>query len=150
MKCLIFDAGGVLVYPRMGDWNLSPRLAELLGPHAPDIHTAKYLSAHRACLDWLDESRLVHEFLYRRCLQQGIPADLRGQAPCPVDFIHADCAGFPAHGNSPGLRILFPDGPHEMIIPDAFQAGDVRSGPFGEFRRFDLSALCLRIFHYCL
>ena len=70
MKCLIFDAGGVLVYPRMGDWNLSPRLAELLGPHAPDIHTAKYLSAHRACLDWLDESRLVNSLEDERLLKR--------------------------------------------------------------------------------
>ena len=70
MKCLIFDAGGVLVYPRMGDWNLSPRLAELLGAHAPEIHTAKYLSAHRACLDWLNESRLVNTLEDERLLKR--------------------------------------------------------------------------------
>ena len=32
MNNLIFDAGGVLVWPRLGQWNLPFRAAEILGP----------------------------------------------------------------------------------------------------------------------
>lgn len=59
MKHLIFDAGGVLVFPRMGDWNYSPRMGQILADRARDIHTSKYLLAHRENQNWLDESRLV-------------------------------------------------------------------------------------------
>jgi len=59
MKHLIFDCGGVLVYPRMGDWNLPIGIARILGERARDIHTAKYLLAHRESAQWLDEARLV-------------------------------------------------------------------------------------------
>ena len=59
MKYLIFDCGGVLVYPRLGDWSLPLRIAEILGDRARDIHTSRYLLAHRESASWLDEGRLV-------------------------------------------------------------------------------------------
>ena len=59
MKTLIFDCGGVLAFPRMGDWNLPLGAKAILGDRAREIHTAKYLSAHRQSMEWLDESRLV-------------------------------------------------------------------------------------------
>ena len=37
MNTLIFDAGGVLVYPRLGQWHLPYRAAEILGVHKLDL-----------------------------------------------------------------------------------------------------------------
>lgn len=70
MKHLIFDCGGVLVYPRRGDWNLPYRIAEILGKRAGDIHTSKYLLAHRESVKWLDESRLVKDVEEERGLRR--------------------------------------------------------------------------------
>ena len=58
MRKLILDCGGVLVYPRLGEWTLPFGMAKILGPErARDLHTSKYLLAHRQCAQWLDESR---------------------------------------------------------------------------------------------
>ena len=70
MKHLIFDCGGVLVYPRLGDWNLPFGAAEILGERARDIHTAKYLLAHRQAAGWLDEARLVPNLEEERRLRR--------------------------------------------------------------------------------
>ena len=70
MKHLIFDCGGVLVYPRMGDWSLPVGIAPILGQRAKDIHTAKYLTAHREAVGWLDESRLVPDTEAERRLRR--------------------------------------------------------------------------------
>lgn len=60
MKCLIFDCGGVIVYPRLGEWNLPFGIFDILGTRARDIYTARYVLAQRqAAAQWLDESRLV-------------------------------------------------------------------------------------------
>ena len=59
MKYLIFDCGGVLVYPRLGEWNLPFGIFDILGPRARDVYTSKYLLAQRHSAEWLDESRLV-------------------------------------------------------------------------------------------
>jgi len=70
MKHLIFDCGGVLVYPRMGDWNLPFATAEVLGPRARDIYTSRYLLAHRESAKWLDEARRVAGVEEERVLRQ--------------------------------------------------------------------------------
>ena len=70
MKNLIFDCGGVLVYPRLGDWQLPIRAAEILGERARSIHTSKYLLAHRECASWLDESRIVRDVEEERRLRR--------------------------------------------------------------------------------
>ena len=70
MKYLILDCGGVIAYPRLGDWTLPFRAAELLGPRARDLYTGKYLAAHRRCARWLDESRLVANVEEERVLRR--------------------------------------------------------------------------------
>ena len=70
MKHLIFDCGGVLVYPRLGEWNLPFGAAEILGERARDIHTSKYLLAHRESVGWLDEGRLVNDIEEERRLRR--------------------------------------------------------------------------------
>lgn len=59
MKHLIFDCGGVMVWPRLGEWNIPFGALEILGPRARDIYTSKYLTAHRTAVHLLDEDQLV-------------------------------------------------------------------------------------------
>jgi len=59
MKHLIFDCGGVMVWPRLGEWNIPFGTLEILGPRARDIYTSKYLTAHRTVVHLLDEDQLV-------------------------------------------------------------------------------------------
>ena len=70
MKCLIFDCGGVLVYPRLGEWTLPFGIFDILGPRAKDIYTSKFLLAHRQSAAWLDESRLVTSVAEERRLRR--------------------------------------------------------------------------------
>ena len=70
MKHLIFDCGGVLVYPRLGDWKLPYRLAEVLGARSKDIYTSRFLLAQRQCEEWLDEARLVPDLETERRLRE--------------------------------------------------------------------------------
>lgn len=76
MKHLIFDCGGVLVYPRLGDWKLPFRMSEILGARAKDVYTARFLLAQRECDGWLDESRLVSDLNEERRLRRGYIQDL--------------------------------------------------------------------------
>ncbi len=59
MKHLIFDCGGVMVWPRLGEWNIPFGALDILGPRARDIYTSKYLTAHRTAVHFLDEDQLV-------------------------------------------------------------------------------------------
>lgn len=59
MKHLIFDCGGVMVWPCLGEWNIPFGALEILGPRARDIYTSKYLTAHRTAVHFLDEDQLV-------------------------------------------------------------------------------------------
>ena len=59
MKHLIFDCGGVMVWPRLGEWNIPFGALEILGPRAREIYTSKYLMAHRTAVHFLDEDQLV-------------------------------------------------------------------------------------------
>lgn len=70
MKHLIFDCGGVLVYPRLGEWNLPFGAAEILGPRARELYSSKYLTAYRQSAHWLDESRLVADVEEERGLRR--------------------------------------------------------------------------------
>ena len=70
MKHLILDCGGVLVYPRLGDWNLPFRLKEVLGPRAADLDSPRYREACRQALPWLDEARLVADTEEERHLRR--------------------------------------------------------------------------------
>ena len=70
MKCLIFDCGGVLAYPRMGDWCMPLRAAQILGERVRDLHTSRGLLAHRESVRWLDESRPVKDMIEERRLRR--------------------------------------------------------------------------------
>lgn len=69
MKTLIFDCGGVLVYPRMGDWNIPFGATQILGERARDLFTSKYLYAFREAAHWLDEGQLVADIEAERRLR---------------------------------------------------------------------------------
>ena len=69
MKHLILDCGGVLVYPRLGDWKLPFGAAAILGERARDLHTARYLLAQRQSESWLDEARPVKDVAEERGLR---------------------------------------------------------------------------------
>ena len=77
MKHLIFDVGGVLVYPRLGEWHIPFRAADILGPdRAADLQTEKFTRARAACMAWLDESRIVTDLDHERLLRRGFVLDL--------------------------------------------------------------------------
>lgn len=77
MKYLIFDIGGVLVYPRLGAWHIPYRAAEILGPErAADMNTPKFRQAHAACMPWLREDRLVADLDTERQLRRGFVLEL--------------------------------------------------------------------------
>lgn len=70
MKYLIFDIGGVIVYPRLGEWNIPYRASEILGSRAKDIGSARYKEAYKKAVVYLDESQFVkdtdEEYILRR------------------------------------------------------------------------------------
>lgn len=70
IKHLIFDCGGVLVYPRLGDWKLPFGMKAILGVRARDVYTSKYLLAQQASEQWLDEARLVMDTDEERYLRR--------------------------------------------------------------------------------
>ena len=76
-KFLILDAGGVLVYPPLGEWHVPFRAAEILGlPRAGDIGTPRFKSAQAAAMQWLDEGRLVMTLEEERALRRRYIRDI--------------------------------------------------------------------------
>lgn len=77
MKHLILDAGGVLVYPRLGQWHIPYRAAEILGgARAKDMDTPRFREAHAACMPWLREDRVVMDVGTERQLRRGFVMEL--------------------------------------------------------------------------
>lgn len=77
MKHLIFDVGGVLVYPRLGEWHIPYRAAEILGPErASQMATPRFHEAHAACMEWLREDRPVRDMDTERILRRGFVLEL--------------------------------------------------------------------------
>lgn len=77
MRTLIFDVGGVLVYPRLGEWHIPYRAAEILGPErSKDLDTERFHRARKACMAWLREDRLVTDLDTERLLRRGFVLDL--------------------------------------------------------------------------
>ena len=70
MKHLIFDCGGVMVWPRLGEWNIPFGSFKILGTRARDIYSAKYLTAYRVAVRWLDEAQLVPNIEVERQLRR--------------------------------------------------------------------------------
>lgn len=59
MKYLIFDIGGVIVYPVLGQWNIPCGAKKILGDRSKDIGSDKYNCAYQEAVAYLDESQLV-------------------------------------------------------------------------------------------
>jgi len=58
-KHLIFDIGGVIVWPRLGSWNIPFGIREILGSRADDIASPAYERAYASAVKWLDEGQSV-------------------------------------------------------------------------------------------
>lgn len=77
MTHLILDIGGVLVYPRLGEWHIPYRAAEILGPaRAATLGTPAFRAAHAESFHWLDESRIVGSVEEERALRGGFVREL--------------------------------------------------------------------------
>ena len=63
VKALILDAGGVMVRPLHGDWNVPARYRELLGDYARDVSGEAWREACRA------EAHIVREDVYVQGMQ---------------------------------------------------------------------------------
>ena len=59
MKYLIFDIGGVIVYPRLGQWNIPYGAERILGDRFKDIGSERYEKAYQKAVGYLDESQRV-------------------------------------------------------------------------------------------
>ena len=59
IQALILDAGGVLVYPLHGEWNIPARYRELLGDEARDIRSQQWRAASSAEASILREDVIV-------------------------------------------------------------------------------------------
>lgn len=59
IKALILDAGGVLVHPCHGDWNIPVKYREYLKEYAADVSSEKWREACRAEAEYLREDILI-------------------------------------------------------------------------------------------
>ena len=64
IKTLVLDAGGVLVHPLHGDWNIPVKYREFLGEYAADIGSEKWKEACRA------EAMLIREDIYIKDMEE--------------------------------------------------------------------------------
>lgn len=64
IKALVLDAGGVLVHPLHGDWNIPVKYRELLGEYTQDIPSEKWKEACRA------EATLIREDIYIKDMEE--------------------------------------------------------------------------------
>lgn len=69
IDALILDAGGVLVHPVHGDWNIPARYRELMGDCARDIPGAAWMEACRAESATLREDVIVPDMAAERALR---------------------------------------------------------------------------------
>lgn len=60
-KHLIFDIGGVIVWPRLGAWNIPYRIREIIGSRADDLDSPAYAQAYASAVKWLDEGQFVQD-----------------------------------------------------------------------------------------
>ena len=79
MKHLIFDCGGVIAWPRLGEWNIPFGIFEILGPRARDIYTSRYLTAYQNAVHWLDEDQLVPNIEAERLLRREYVQSMNAQ-----------------------------------------------------------------------
>lgn len=79
-KHLIFDIGGVIVWPRLGAWNIPYGIREIIGSRAEDIASPAYERAYASAVKWLDEGQRVQdcaeEFILREKFIREIDASM--------------------------------------------------------------------------
>ena len=76
---IVLDVGGVMVYPRLGEWNIPFGAARILGERAKDIATARCLIAHRNAVHWLDESQRIDTVEEERTLRRNYIREMDAQ-----------------------------------------------------------------------
>ena len=80
IKAIIFDCGGVLIYPRGGWWQRAVDREEILGSRILDIDLAKAEAAFKKYEYLLDEGQLIsglnHEKRLRRAFLDGMNREL--------------------------------------------------------------------------
>ena len=84
IKAILFDCGGVLVYPKAGFWQRAVDRDEILGGRKPDIDPVKAAAAFKKFEYILDEGQLIsglgHEYRLRRefliCMNRELSAGL--------------------------------------------------------------------------
>lgn len=59
VRAIILDCGGVMVAPRIGDWMLGPRYAEVLGESFMQTHLAAYRKARAGFVHLLPDANIV-------------------------------------------------------------------------------------------
>jgi len=81
MKYLIFDIGGVIVYPRLGQWNIPFGATSILGSRANDIGSEAYNKAYQKAVVYLDESQFVPdtdaEYILRKKFISSLNLDMQ-------------------------------------------------------------------------
>ena len=70
VRALILDAGGVLVYPLHGDWNIPARYQELLGDYARDLPSERWRAASTAEAAILREDVIVPDLTTELALRK--------------------------------------------------------------------------------
>ena len=78
MKNLIFDVGGVQVWPRLGNWHIPYRAAEILGERADTLESERFSDAWSQAYHWLDEGQLVPGTEDERRLRRGWVEEING------------------------------------------------------------------------
>lgn len=85
IEALILDAGGVLVRPLHGKWNIPARYRELLGPLAPEVDGPRWQRAAQAAADLLREdvkmSGLDEEYRARRAYLEEVTSQMGWTLP---------------------------------------------------------------------
>lgn len=78
-KALLLDCGGVMVYPRTGDWAISPEMLRVLGDDFLHTKLERFREAKRTCAELIPDGHRLEdetaeaamlECFYRRALSQ--------------------------------------------------------------------------------
>ena len=85
IDALILDAGGVLVHPVHGDWNIPARYRELMGDCARDIPGAAWMEACRAESATLREDVIVPDMAAERALRLKFLRDVAARMGWALD-----------------------------------------------------------------
>lgn len=59
LRAIILDCGGVMCYPRRGNWLIPTNLEEILSSPIPSFDEKAFFKAHEKCGHFLDEGQLI-------------------------------------------------------------------------------------------